>query len=561
MSRHSPFPPEVFKTISQALDHAAKGDGAAVFYSPRGELEHALTYQELRQKAWEMAQRLLAKGFKRGERLGLMAETSPQFMIFFHACQYAGLVPCPLPFTLYPGGKEAYIQRLTTMAASARLAAILGPAPIRQCIEAAGSGLHIGGMVYEDLYAIPPEGTPQPNGPHEAAYIQYSSGSTAEPKGVLVSQQALSANVQGILQHGLKLRPSDRAFSWLPFYHDMGLVGFSIAPIFGGCSVDYLSPSTFARNPGLWISLMSANGTTITYAPTFGYQLAARRFKPECGSLDLSPLRVAGIGGDMIRIQALEEFATALAGTGFRREAFQPGYGMAEAVLSIAFGELGQGAVLDNSGPDETEYVVCGRPLPGLELIITDPDGRPLPDTLIGEIRVKGPSIMAGYFSNPEATSASMDSQGYLLTGDLGYLVNGQLVVTGRAKDLIIVRGRNIWPQDVEWTVEELASLKPGSVAAIGVERDSQEQLVVLVQCGLQDEEERQNLYRRIVSIMGETMGLTADVIFVPPHTLPFTTSGKISRARARTLFLEGKIGVTPPRPIPAFREEIHEHH
>lgn len=553
MSKHSPPPPQSFKTISQALDHAAKGDGAAVFYSPRGELEHALTYRELKQRAWDMAQRLLTKGFKRGDRLGLMAETSPQFLVFFHACQYAGLIPCPLPFTLYPGGKEAYIQRLTTMAASARLVAILGPAPIRQCIEAAGNGLQIGGMVYEDLYATEPDGAPQPNAAHEVAYIQYSSGSTAEPKGVLVTQQALCANVQGILEHGLKLRPSDRAFSWLPFYHDMGLVGFSIAPIFGGCSVDYLSPSTFARNPGLWISLMSANGSTITYAPTFGYQLAARRFKPECGSLDLSPLRVAGIGGDMIRIQALEEFAMTLASTGFRREAFQPGYGMAEAVLSITFGELGQGAVLDNS--NETEHVICGRPLPGLELIITDPEGRPVPDTTIGEIRVKGPSITTGYFSNPEATSATMDPQGYLVTGDLGYLVKGQLVVTGRAKDLIIVRGRNIWPQDVEWTVEELASLKPGSVVAIGIERDDEEQLVVLVQCGLQDAEARQTLHKRIIGIMGETMGLTATVIFVPPHTLPFTTSGKISRTRARTLFLEGKIGARP------LGEVSYEHH
>lgn len=555
MPKHSPLPPEDFKTISLALDHAAKGDGAAVFYSSRGELEHALTYRELKQRAWDMAQRLLAKGFRRGDRLGLMAETSPQFLVFFHACQYAGLIPCPLPFTLYPGGKEAYIQRLTTMAISAKLVAIIGPSPIRQCMEAAGVGLQVGGMVYEDLYAMSPDGDPQPNAPHEAAYIQYSSGSTAEPKGVLVTQQALCANVQGILRHGLKLRPSDRAFSWLPFYHDMGLVGFSIAPVFGGCSVDYLSPSTFARNPGLWLSLMSANGSTITYAPTFGYQLAARRFKPAYGSLDLSPLRVAGIGGDMIRIQALDEFTTALAGTGFRREAFQPGYGMAEAVLSITFGEVGRGPVLDSSSPSQEEYVICGRPLPGLELIITDPEGKPLPDTIIGEIRVKGPSIMAEYFSNPEATAAIMDPRGYLVTGDLGYLVEGQLVVTGRAKDLIIVRGRNIWPQDVEWTVEELASLKPGSVAAIGVERDGEEQLVVLVQCGLQEVEERQSLYRQIIEIMGETMGLTAEVIFIPPHSLPFTTSGKISRARARTLFLEGKIGNRPSG------EAFHEHY
>ena len=550
-----------FASLAEALDAAASSTSGAAFYSARGELNCALSWSALRQRAIATAQRLTNAGFVHGDRLGLIAATEPDFLVTFYACQYAGLVPCPLPFTLYPGGKIPYEQRLAKLLSAAQVAAIISPSTIEACAQAAAkaasvlSGRAVQALSYTELETCAGvantaalenatlENTPQ-GAVNPIAYIQYSSGSTAEPKGVVITQQAVCANVQGILQHGLKLRPGDRAFSWLPFYHDMGLVGFVIAPLFAQCNIDYLAPTSFARNPTLWLSLMSAKRSTITYAPGFGYQLAARRFKPETQPIDLSCLRVAGIGGDMIHSAMLEECATLLAPAGFRRSTFQPGYGMAEAVLSISLGDLDSGIEVDRSSPDGRAYVICGRSLPGIELLIVNEAGEPLPERTVGEIWVRGTNVMREYFNNAAATQAVMREGGFMATGDLGYCVDGQLVVTGRAKDLILLRGRNIWPQDVEWAVEQISPLKSGTTAAIGVEIAGEERLLLLVQSGIA-EGERTALIQKIDSTLSETFGVNAVIIFLPPRSLPFTSSGKIARAEARRAFLAGEYMTT----------------
>ena len=244
-------------------------------------------------------------------------------------------------------------------------------------------------------------------GAAEEAYIQYSSGSTSNPKGVLISQKAIIANARGILREGLKLTPDDRAFSWLPLYHDMGLVGFCLSPMLGQVRVDFLATTSFARRPALWLKLMSDNSSTITYSPSFGYDLAARRINGEAVTLDLSRLRVAGIGGDMVRADVLENFGATLSVAGFRPQAFLPSYGMAETTLAISFVDPDKPIRIDMidrhalktraarfrpGASNARSFVVCGRPLAESTVEIRDERGAALGDRQVGRIFVKTPA-------------------------------------------------------------------------------------------------------------------------------------------------------------------------
>ncbi|MGH6873552.1 MAG: AMP-binding protein, partial [Aestuariivirgaceae bacterium] len=367
-----------------------------------------------------------------------------------------------------------------------------------------------------------------------------------------------------ILQFGLKVTPQDRAFSWLPFYHDMGLVGFCIAPMMGQVSTDYLPTTAFARRPALWLKLMSDNRSTITYSPTFGYQLAGRRINGDAGTLDLSSIRVAGIGGDMVRPEVLNEFAERMKVAGFCAKALLPSYGMAESTLAITFANLDEPLRIDVvdsvqfklrrravpigkgrrlSAGRQRAFVVCGRPLPGHEVRVVDTAGSTLAEREVGRILVKGPSLMAGYFGNQEATNAVMRPDGFMDTGDMGYLVDQQVVVTGRAKELIIHNGRNIWPQDLEWAAERIEPLRSGDVAAFAVgSRYDEDEVVVLIQCRISSAAEMEKLRRQVQSAIHRSAGIDCKVVLVPPRSLPFTSSGKLSRALARARYLSGDI-------------------
>lgn len=399
----------------------------------------------------------------------------------------------------------------------------------------------------------------------ELAYIQYSSGSTSEPKGVLISQRAITTNVRCIVRSALRLRPGDRSFSWLPLYHDMGLVGFCIGPMMSQISNDYMETSGFARRPALWLRLMSENGCSIAYSPSFGYDLAARRINGGAAELDLSRWRVAGIGGDMVRPEVLERFAAAMAPAGFEPRAFVPSYGMAESTLAVSFAECGGEIEVDTVDRDQLKrshkavpaavkgarwpgttrsFVVCGRPIPGHEIEVRDARGGRLGEREIGHIAIRGPSLMAGYYDDPEATSAVIDDDGWLATGDMGYLLDGKVVITGRSKDLILHNGRNIWPQDIEWAVEQLGDLRAGDAAAFTVKTEQgAEEVVVLVQCRLRAVRERERLRRQAAAVVHQQAGVECRVVLVPPRSLPFTSSGKLSRAGAKAGYLSGHIG------------------
>ncbi|MFN0192222.1 MAG: fatty acyl-AMP ligase [Aestuariivirga sp.] len=548
-----------FATLAEGLDYAARGETGFNFYAGRGQLQSVLPYSELRLKALSAARKLLSLGLNRGDRVAIVAETCPEFMSLFFGCQYAGLVPCPMPYTMYIGGKDSYIDRVAGMLRAAGASVAVTPTDIEGHIRA---GAELAGnprvLTHQEFDALPEaDAELKPFGADEVAYIQYSSGSTSNPKGVLISQRAIVANTAGIIRHGMKALPGDRAFSWLPLYHDMGLVGFCLSPMMGQVSVDYLPTTAFARRPALWLKLMSDNKTTVCYAPSFGYDLAARRINGEAPTLDLSHWRAAGIGGDMVRADVLENFARTLKVAGFDEKAFLPSYGMAETTLAVTFASATDPIRIDtidrniykttqearpaNGDAEVRNFVVCGRPIPDHAVEIRSSEGAVLGERRIGRIYVKGPSVMSGYFQDQAATEAVLSPDGFLDTGDMGYWLDGEIVITGRVKDLILHNGRNIWPQDIEWAAEQIEPLKSGDVAAFAVEGDDgDDDVVVLVHCRVQDKQDMENLRHKVAAVVHQSAGVECTIVLVPPKSLPFTSSGKLSRAGARQNYLAG---------------------
>ncbi|MGH6855029.1 MAG: fatty acyl-AMP ligase [Aestuariivirga sp.] len=563
-NRNLPLRLAEFHTLAEGLDYAAQGVTGFNFYSGRGSLQHVLPYALLRKQALVTARKLLSLGLKRGDRVAVVAETGPQFMTVFFACQYAGLIPCPMPYSVYMGGRQAYVDRVAGMLQAAKACAVITSDDLQAAI---GEGAARAGiervLTHDGLQALPEAVAKlEPFGPHENAYIQYSSGSTSSPKGVLITQAAILANTRCLLQ-GLRVTPEDRAFSWLPLYHDMGLVGFCLSPMMGQVTVDFLATAAFARRPALWLKLMSDNQSTVSSAPSFGYDLAARRINGEAVHLDLRKWRAAGIGGDMVRIDILNRFADKLSVAGFNAQAFLPSYGMAETTLAISISGVDRPVRVDTierdalktrgkaipAAPSTTSrsFVACGKPVAGSKVSIRGERGIDLGEREVGRIFVNSPSLMAGYYHNTQATDAVVGPDGFLDTGDMGYWLDGEIVITGRVKDLILHNGRNIWPQDIEWAAEKVAPLGWGEVAAFAVEGDDgEDDVVVLVQCRRQKQDEIEALRREVSAAVHHSAGIECKVVMVPPKSLPFTSSGKLSRIAAKQKYLSGEIAELP---------------
>ncbi|GBQ84443.1 fatty acyl-AMP ligase [Asaia krungthepensis] len=557
--RHGDFP-----TFSAALDYAAQGTAGFNIYNGRGQLLEALPYSLLREQAVETARRLLGAGLVPGDRVAIVAESDGDFARIFFGCQYAGLVPAPLPLPIAFGGREAYISTLRGMVAASGARAVVVPELIGSWTAdiIAGLDLAFGGSPAE-LLALPPSGEALPViGAEDLSYLQFSSGSTRFPMGVAVTQTAGMANARAIARDGLQVREAgDRCVSWLPLYHDMGLVGFFLTPMTCQLTVDLLPTREFARRPHVWLDLISRNRGTIAYSPSFGYELCARR--PVSGDLDLSCWRIAGIGGDMIRHHILENFAERFSTYGFDGRAFVASYGMAEATLAISFAPLDTGIVTDtidlrvletdgiarpSNDPSHAlrTFVLCGVALPDHDVQVRSASGALMQERHVGMVYVRGPSLMRGYFGREAETAEVLDPKGWLNTGDLGYMLNDQVVITGRAKDLIIINGRNIWPQDLEWSAEhEITTLRSRDVAVFAVEEEQGERIVALVQCRATNDEDRARLREETMGLFRRQHGVDVDVILVPPHTLPQTSSGKLTRARAKAMLLAGQFETT----------------
>lgn len=560
-----------FDTLWEALDYAALGSTGYNFFDGQCRLQATLPYAELRRRALRVAGRLHALGLHRGDRVALMAETDPDFMAFFYGCQYGGFVPVPLPVAVNLGSRNSYVERLRRLLQSCRAAAAMAPAQTLSFLHEAAQGLdlRLAGSP-QDFDALPErEVALEPTRPDEVAYLQYTSGSTRSPRGVVITQRAVMANLAGIVRTGLGVRSGDRCVSWLPFYHDMGLVGFVLGPMVSQLSVDYLDTRDFAMRPRQWLTLLTRKRATISFAPPFGYDICARRVRSEeVERFDLSAWRVAGVGAETIQPQRLERFAELLAPAGFDARAFLPCYGLAESSLAVTFAALDRGIRVDRVDGEAlasrsvavpvdaahaadnlvNTFVNCGHPLPGHEAVIRDPDGQPLPDRHLGRVTVKGPSVMTAYFDDPDSTADAFHGDGWLDTGDLGFRTDEGLFITGRGKDLIIVHGRNIWPQDLERLAEEQPDVRVGDVSAFAAtDPEGVKKVIMLVQCRLSEEAERTALVKRLQRQIHAEFGINCRIDLVPPRTLPRTSSGKLSRAQARLDFIR-RVGWTQPR-------------
>ncbi len=555
-----------FATFTDALDYAAKSAKGLNFHDMRANLERVYTFAQLRDDAVATAYRLRAAGIEPGDRVALVAETCAEFAALFCGAVYAGAWPVPLPLPTGFGGKDSYVDQLAVQLNSSDPKILFYPEEIAELGQAAAARQGCEGADWQSFAKRDaPEYALTSPLPDDICYLQYSSGSTRFPTGVAVTHRALLDNLAG---HSISMDvgSGDRVVSWLPWYHDMGLVGCFLSLIANQVSGDYLKTEHFARRPLAWLTLISRNaGTTLSYSPTFGYDICARRISSQSNvaqKFDLSRWRTAGNGADMIRPDVMQNFVNAFAEAGFRANAFTPSYGLAEATLAVTVMPPREGIRVelveeerlsgtrgDLSRPARYRAIVnCGKPVPGMEVEIRGENGKVRKDHAIGKVWCRGTSVMHSYFRNPEATKECLVPSGdgksfWLDTGDMGYTHEDYLFIVGRAKDMIIINGKNHWPQDIEWAVEQLPGFNHGDVAAFSMETDSGEETpAVLVHCRVSDPAERDNLHKLIRDKVSSITGMNCVVELVPPRTLPRTSSGKLSRAKAKKLYLNGEI-------------------
>lgn len=546
-----------FPTLVEALNYAALGNTGMNFYDRRNQLLAVLEYRTLKQRAMAGARRLLSLNLHRGDRVALIAETEVGFVEAFFACQYAGLVAVPLAIPMGMGQRHSYIAKLRELLINCQPVAIISNEEWLPLINAASTdaaALHI--ISNADFQALPEKDVelslPSPN---DIAYLQYTSGSTRFPRGVIITHRAVMSNLQVISRNGIKARVGDRCISWLPFYHDMGLVGFLLTPVAAQLSVDYLRTQDFAMRPMQWLKLITKNRCSISVAPPFGYELCLRRSNAkELAEIDLSSWRIAGVGAELISAEQLNLFAQHFSQVNFDGKAFMPCYGLAENTLAVCFVEEDSGLQIDEvdrgileyqskavaPGPQTrsvSAFVNCGKALPHHRIDIRSETGISLPEREVGNIFISGPSLMSGYFQ--DATSQQeIQAKGWMDTGDLGYLLNGCLFVTGRKKDLMIIRGRNIWPQDIEYIAELEPEIHSGDAIAFVTAHDQSARIILLIQCRVSSEERRAQIVHTLTSHIHSEFGVTVEIELLPPHSLPRTSSGKPARAEAKKRYL-----------------------
>ncbi|AVT28848.1 non-ribosomal peptide synthetase [Plantactinospora sp. BC1] len=493
-----------------------------------------------------------------GDRALLLHPPGPEYVAALFGCWYAGIVAVPA----YPPRAGTRTERLVAIADDARPAVALTTAALGDAVSTNWSGATIATDTLTE-----PAGEPE-SGPADgstAALLQYTSGSTAAPKGVLLSHDNLTANSTHI-QRSFASGPESHAVVWLPPYHDMGLIGGLLQPVWAGFPATLMAPTAFLRQPLRWLRAISDTRADCSGGPNFGYEMALRRVRPEqLAELDLSAWRVAFSGAEPVRADTLRRFAEYFAPCGFREDAFYPCYGLAEATLLVTGAPAGRPPVSARFDRDAlaegravastagTEIVGCGRSMPGQSVRVVDPQtAEAVPDGRVGEIWVSGPSVAQGYWDRPAETARTFaarlagdpDERSWLRTGDLGFLRDGELFVTGRLKDLVILRGRNHYPQDIEATAQRADPvLRPDCGAAFGVPVDGEERLVVV-----QEVERGQTVDHAAVTaairtrVAAEHDVVPYAVLLTRPATIPRTTSGKVRRERCRELYLAGEL-------------------
>ncbi len=530
-----------------------------------GAEDHYFTYRQLYAEAGRRAAHLAWLGLKKGDRLALMMIEAHEFVMSFLGCVRAGIIPAPLSPPMTTKGGENFLAtaaRIIDDAGAKALLTTVSSKPFaEQMLQRTSGGARL--VTVETAFAgDPPPFDPPQIDQEDICFLQYTSGSTTSPRGVMVTHANLMANITAFLgPHGLNGGPGDVAVSWLPLYHDMGLIGFILGPLVYIGPAVILPTTSFARDPRVWLKAIDKYRGTISYAPNFAYAQVVKRLRDQdLEMLDLSCWRVAGCGAEPIHAPTLLSFAERLAPAGFRAEALMPSYGLAESTLAVSIYphdaaprieridaealKRGRAHPATENNGSASKLVSCGPPLPDHQVAIVNEEGMTLPEREIGEIVVKGPSVTRGYFRNPEATAATWQD-GWLRTGDLGYLAGGELFVCGRSKELIIIRGANYYPQDIELAVRELPGIKRGNVVAFGVNEGNDERLVIVAEA---ETREGEALRPRIATRIQEATGLEVHrVVLVPAGTLLRTTSGKLQRRQMKQLYEQGELPELPP--------------
>jgi fatty-acyl-CoA synthase len=552
------------RTLAEALFRLpARQERGFRFIGSEG-TERYLPYAALREEALRRAALLAGAGIGKGDRVALVIPEGHEFVLSFLGVVLAGGVPVPIfPRATFKASAD-YVDTVAHIAEASRSQLLLAMESNAELVAPAQP--RVPGLerlaTCENLFAsdltVPGFAAPEIV-PSDLCFLQFTSGSTSRPKGVMVSHGNLVANASAFLgPHGLDRRDSDVGVSWLPLFHDMGLIGFVLGPLIMDIPVVLLPTATFARGPRVWLETIHKHRGTITYAPNFAYSLAVKRLKSkDVETLDLSCLRIAGCGAEPIHAETMRSFARSLAPAGFKPSALLPSYGMAESTLAISFHPRDTPMRVDRVDPvalrggeavpssdGDLELVGCGVPFPEHELAIVDESGQPLPERRVGEIVTRGPSVASGYFENPEATHTSFRSDGFLHTGDLGYLAGGQLYICGRIKDLIIIRGANFHPQDLEWAVSEIEGVRRGNVVAFSAQIQGEERLFLAVECASTDASQ---VRAKVAAKVNEAFGLTPHhVATVSVGSLPKTSSGKLQRNKTRNLYLNQQLDEHP---------------
>ena len=541
--------------FSQLLEELGSSERDAHRYRDNGSVVE-LTYGALVAEADRLARGMHRLGVRRGDRVGLVLHRPGDFVPAFLGCVRAGFIAVPLfpPLTL--GQFASWAETTGRMLATARASLLLADPPVAYTLRSLRDEVpSLREVVSMDEL---PDGGELPSGAvsdDQVVFLQFTSGSTAAPRGVRVTHRSLWANAHAIMVDGLHASPRDRGVSWLPLYHDMGLIGFVMSPLVTRTPITFISTLDFLKDPELWVRTLSEDRGTISFAPNFGYALTARRTRSTEG-LDLSAVRVLGCGAEPIQPDAIDGFFERFAEAGLKRSAFLACYGLAETTLAVTFAAMedelkleqlefgSEGTDEGTSGVHRLEHrvpvVSCGRPLPRHRVSILGAHGEPLPEHRVGEVFVEGPSVTDGYWDDEEATNRVFLGGG-VKTGDLGYMSKGELYVTGRLKDTIIVRGRNFDPTPIEVAAGRVDGVRTGNVAAFSISGELTERIVVAAEFR---EGEPGTIESEIGRAVQHDVGLTvSEVVLIEAGSLPKTTSGKLQRGATREQYLEGTLG------------------
>ena len=524
-------------------------------------------FSEVEAESAARAKALQDAGLTKGDRVGLIIIEPQDFVLSFLAAARVGIVPVPLYPPMSMGELDSYVDRLTGILTTAGAKIVVASEKLKnvlwQVVDRVPTCSKL--VAVETMAATGTPDYPEIN-EDDLCFLQYTSGSTSEPKGVMVTHRALVANVMATMNH-FEMDPNvDKSLAWLPLYHDMGLIGFVMSSVVFGKSCVLIPTLRFLKRPNVWLQAVHDHKATITFCPPFALPLATRRAKDkQLDSWDLSSLHTVGVGAEPIHPDGARAFSE-LFSTRCKMDpnAVSPAYGMAEATLAITLKKRGtplrtynvDAEYFQDEGrlaePKEDgvalEHVSCGIPFPGHEVRISDAETGAFldEDGVEGEICTRGPSVTPGYFDNADSTAAAWRG-GWLHTGDLGYLRDGELYVTGRLKDLLIINGRNMHPQSIEWLVQELDGVRKGNVVAFSVPGESTEQVVVALE--RRGEGSVDELISRVRDAVSAEFGIAvSDVAVLEPGLLPKTSSGKLQRRKARQYYMRGVLGKTGAR-------------